>query len=171
MKHFLFFFVAGAITLSACNSGSAENKDNKDSNANKDTVLSSAEMKKITEERNQVYDKAMVDGDSLNIVQHFSSDCVVLPPNGDQIVGKASIIPTVMAFSRMGIKKFTDETTRVLDGGDYIIEEGNYFLGGDNNSTLDKGKYLCVWKKEDGEWRVCSNMWNTSMPASATKKK
>jgi ketosteroid isomerase-like protein len=167
MKHFLFFFIVAATTLTACNSGTAETKDN---NGKKDTVLSNSDMKKITEERNLVYDKAMVEGDSLNIVQHFTSDCVVLPPNGEQIVGKTSIIPAVMAFSRMGIKKFTDETTRVLGGGDYIIEEGNYFLGGDNNSTLDKGKYLCVWKKEDGEWRVCSNMWNTSLPATGGKK-
>jgi ketosteroid isomerase-like protein len=132
--------------------------------------LSTETMKTIVAERNFLYNNAMVKGDSVNLVNHFTSDCVVLPPNGEQIVGKAAIIPAVMSFSKMGIKKFTDETTRVLGEGPYIIEEGNYFLGGENGSTLDKGKYLCVWKKEDGEWRVCSNMWNTSLPAPAEKK-
>lgn len=163
MKQVPFIFILAGFIFSGCNNGGAEPKADPEK---RDTVLTNSQMKQITEERNAVYDKAMVEGDSINIVQHFSSDCVVLPPNGDQIVGKAAVIPAVMAFSKMGIKKFTDETTRVLAGGDYIIEEGNYFLGGDNNSTLDKGKYLCVWKKEDGEWRVCSNMWNTSMPAN-----
>jgi ketosteroid isomerase-like protein len=162
MKHVFSFYLITVFVLTACNSANTESntgieKETKD--------LSTETMKKIVSERNLVYNNAMVNGDSLNLVNHFTSDCVVLPPNGEQIVGKAAIIPAVMSFSKMGIKKFTDETTRVLGGSNYIIEEGNYFFGGENNSTLDKGKYLCVWKKEGGEWRVCSNMWNTSLPA------
>lgn len=158
---FLSLFVLMIFAFAGCSTTASEKKAN---------AMSNADMKKIVEERNLIYDKAMVEGDSVNLVEHFSSDCVVLPPNGEQIVGKAAIVPAVMAFSRMGIKKFTDETTRVLDGGEYIIEEGNYFLGGDNNSVLDKGKYVCVWKKEDNEWRVCSNIWNTSLPMVSNTK-
>jgi ketosteroid isomerase-like protein len=162
MKHVFSFYLITVFVLTEFNSANTESntgieKETKD--------LSTETMKKIVSERNLVYNNAMVNGDSLNLVNHFTSDCVVLPPNGEQIVGKAAIIPAVMSFSKMGIKKFTDETTRVLGGSNYIIEEGNYFFGGENNSTLDKGKYLCVWKKEGGEWRVCSNMWNTSLPA------
>jgi ketosteroid isomerase-like protein len=162
MKHVFSFYLITGFVLTACNSANTESKTRIEKESK---GLSTETMKKIVSERNLVYNNAMVNGDSLNLVNHFTSDCVVLPPNGEQIVGKAAIIPAVMSFSKMGIKKFTDETTRVLGGNDYIIEEGNYFFGGDNNSTLDKGKYLCVWKKEDAEWRVCSNMWNTSLPA------
>jgi ketosteroid isomerase-like protein len=162
MKHVFSFYLITGFVLTACNSANTESKTRIEKESK---GLSTETMKKIVSERNLVYNNAMVNGDSLNLVNHFTSDCVVLPPNGEQIVGKAAIIPAVMSFSKMGIKKFTDETTRVLGGSDYIIEEGNYFFGGDNNSTLDKGKYLCAWKKEDGEWRVCSNMWNTSLPA------
>lgn len=158
---FLSFLVLTVFAFAGCSTTASEKKD---------IAMSSADMKKIVEERNLIYDKAMVEGDSVNLVGHFSSDCVVLPPNGEQIVGKAAIVPAVMAFSRMGIKKFTDETTRVLAAGDYIIEEGNYFFGGDNNAVLDKGKYVCVWKKEDNEWRVCSNIWNTSLPMVSNTK-
>jgi len=42
---------------------------------------------------------------------------VVLPPNGEQIAGKAAIIPAVMSFSKMGIKKFTDETMQGFERG------------------------------------------------------
>lgn len=166
MKHVFLFLLIGVLAFTACNTGSTESTTVPEK---KDAAITDDDLKKIVEERNTIYTNAMVNGDSVNLVDHFSTDCVVLPPNGEQIVGKASIVPVVMAFSRMGIKKFTDETTRVLNGGDYIIEEGNYFLGGENESTLDKGKYICVWKKEDGVWRVCSNMWNTSQPATPAK--
>jgi len=127
-------------------------------------------MKKIVEERNLVYDKAFVDGDSVTVMDHFTEDARAFPPNAEQLVGKAAIAPVISQYLKFGIKKFTDETTRVIGFGDYIMEEGNYFLGGDKESTLDKGKYICVWKKENGQWKVCSNMWNTSLPATSEKK-
>jgi len=167
MKYVLFPFLIVVFVLTACNSANTESNE---AIAKENQALRTDSMKKIVTERNQVYDNAMIQGDSVNLVNHFTSDCVVLPPNGEQIVGKAAIIPAVLSFSKMGIKKFTDETTRVLGEGGYIIEEGNYYFGGNNDVMLDKGKYLCVWKKEEGEWRVCSNMWNTSLPAPAVKK-
>ena len=166
MKQVFYFFLLAGLIFAGCNTANTEPK----SSDKKEAGLTDSEMKKIVEERNLVFNKAMIEGDSLNLVSHFTTDCVIFPPNGDQIVGKAAIIPVVMGFTKMGIKKFTDQTTRVLGGGEYIVEEGNFFLGGENESILDKAKYLCVWKKEDGEWRVCSNMWNTSLPAASEKK-
>ena len=133
-------------------------------------TLDVATMKKIVEERNLVYDKAFVAGDSITAMDHFTEDAIAFPPNAEQVVGKSAIAPLISQFLKFGIKKFTDETTRVIGTGEYIIEEGNYFLGGDNGTTLDKGKYICVWKKERGQWKVCSNMWNTSLPSASEKK-
>ena len=133
-------------------------------------TLDAASMRKIVEGRNLVYDKAFIDGDSITAMDHFTDDAIVFPPNAEQVVGKTAIAPLISQFLKFGIKKFTDETTRVIGTGDYIIEEGNYFLGGENGTTLDKGKYICNGKKESGQWKVCSNMWNTSLSAEPAKK-
>jgi len=152
--------------ITACNNSPAAEKTTEQ----KPEPLDAAAMKKIVEERNLVYDKAFVDKDSVTVMEHFTEDARAFPSNSEQVIGKSNIAPLISAFLKFGVKKFTDETTRVIGAGDYIIEEGNYFLGGDNESTLDKGKYICVWKKEDGKWRVCSNMWNTNLALAAEKK-
>lgn len=159
---FLFF-----LAVTSCN----DNKSAQTSDQPKSDTLDEASMKKIVEDANLKYDQAFVSGDSVTAINHFTEDARVFAPNMEQLIGKSAIAPVLGQYMKFGIKKFTDSTTRVFKAGEYIVEEGNYFFGGDNNSTLDKGKYLCVWKKEDGEWRVGSNMWNTSMPMSAAEKK
>ena len=46
-----------------------------------------------------------------------------------------------------------------------LAETGTYEMYGDNNKTLDKGKYVVVWKQENGQWKIYRDIWNTSMPA------
>jgi ketosteroid isomerase-like protein len=168
MKQVFILLLAASFTLMACNSAPAPTVTQVEEK--KDSTLSPDAIKKIVEERNHLYNTAMVTGDSLNLVNHFTEDCVVMAPNMEQLKGKTALIPALMAYSKMGIKQFTDETTRVMAAGDYIYEEGNYFLGGDKGITLDKGKYACIWKQENGEWRVFSDIWNTSLPAPVAKK-
>jgi ketosteroid isomerase-like protein len=170
MKRLTIFSVALAsvclMAIEACNTKASSEKPVEQ---NRDT-LDVAAMKKIVEESNLAYDKAFVDGDSIAVMDHFTDDIVLLAPGVEQLVGKKAIAPMISQFLKLGIKKFTDETTRVLGAGEYIIEEGNYFLGGANGSTIDKGKYICVWKKVNGQWRVCSNMFSTNLPAETAKK-
>lgn len=34
-------------------------------------------------------------------------------------------------------------------------------------ATLDKGKFLTVWKKQaDGSWKIIRDMYNSDLPAS-----
>src|SRR6476469_247014 len=98
MKYVLFPFLIVVFVLTACNSANTESNAGI---AKENQALSTDSMKKIVTERNLVYDNAMIQGDSVNLVNHFTSDCVVLPPNGEQIVGKAAIIPAVLSFSKM----------------------------------------------------------------------
>jgi ketosteroid isomerase-like protein len=34
-----------------------------------------------------------------------------------------------------------------------------------NGKTADRGKYIVVWKRDGGQWRLHRDSWNTSMPA------
>ena len=35
----------------------------------------------------------------------------------------------------------------------------------DNGRVTDKGKYIVVWKKVGGAWKVASDIFNTNLPA------
>jgi hypothetical protein len=43
-------------------------------------------------------------------------------------------------------------------------------MGDGNGNTIDKGKYIAIWRKEDGDWKIFSNMYNSNLPPAPVKK-
>ena len=35
--------------------------------------------------------------------------------------------------------------------------------------TMEKGKYVNVWKKEDGTWKIYANIWNSNAAPAPAK--
>jgi ketosteroid isomerase-like protein len=35
-----------------------------------------------------------------------------------------------------------------------------------SGKQIDRGKYITVWKKQQGQWKLHRDIWNTSMPAA-----
>ncbi|MFC1715447.1 YybH family protein, partial [Candidatus Poribacteria bacterium] len=68
----------------------------------------------------------------------------------------------------MGIQKATLDTVEVQVRGDIACEVGEYTLviqPTADQTIKDKGKYVVVWKKRDGSWKLDVDIWNTSLPA------
>jgi ketosteroid isomerase-like protein len=43
-------------------------------------------------------------------------------------------------------------------------------MGDGKGNTIDKGKYVTIWRKEGGDWKIYSDIFNTSLPEPAAKK-
>ncbi len=93
----------------------------------------------------------------------YASDAQLFPPNGAVINGNAAITPVWKSAFDSGVKKVTLETTETEKAGDRIIETGRYTLAGADGKPMDTGKYIVVWKKENGTWKLYRDIWNTSM--------
>ena len=97
--------------------------------------------------------------DSVAVAAHYSSDAWAMPPNSEPAKG-GGIVSLWGGAMRMGVKDlklFTDDVT----GNDEIVSEtGRFEMYGDNNKLLDKGKYVVVWKKENGAWKMYRDIWN-----------
>jgi len=122
-------------------------------------------MKKIIEEKNNQFTQAHITGDTTFLNNIFTKDAKAFPPNSDVVIGRAAIAVVNSQWVNFGIKEFREETTAFYGNEDYLIDEGTYYIRYGKDNTIDKGKYLNVWKKEDGDWKMFTNMWNTSMPA------
>ena len=59
-------------------------------------------------------------------------------------------------------KQLSGEQLNNLSEADLLIDQGNYTMTYGPDSTFEKGKYINVWKKVDGQWKIYSNMWNTN---------
>ncbi|MGF1863314.1 YybH family protein, partial [Photobacterium profundum] len=104
-------------------------------------------------------------GDAQGIAALYTEKGQFLPPNGDFVMGREAIQATFQAFMDMGIKVIKLEALEVEGYGDTASEVGRYILEGEGGKVLDKGKFLVIWKKEVGQWKLHRDMINTSMPA------
>ena len=136
---------------------------------NDETTLDMVAMRKIIDEKNTAFAKAFVTGDSTSMISHFTADAKLFPPNSGTVTGRDAIAKVVKQYLTYGIKEFKDETTNLYGAGDTVVEEGNLFMGDGKGNTLENGKYISVWKKIDGDWKVSSDIWNTSLPPAPVK--
>ena len=87
-----------------------------------------------------------------------------LPPGADILRGREAIQAAWQEVFDAGLTGFLVDSLEVESAGDLAYEMGRYamFAGDD---LADEGKYLLVWKREGGEWRIHRDIVNSSRPA------
>ena len=62
--------------------------------------------------------------------------------------------------------EFATDTVEVAEGRDFAYERGTYrfHTKTESGEDVDVGKYLTVWKKIDGQWKVVADMANSDKP-------
>jgi uncharacterized protein (TIGR02246 family) len=116
---------------------------------------------------NAKFAEAFARGDAAAIAALYTEEGAVLPPNAETMQGRAAIEAFWQVPMNMGVKAVTLTSVEVEDHGNVAIEVGKYTLRGEGDQLLDAGKYVVVWKHDQGEWRLHRDIWNTSQPASA----
>ena len=166
MKKSIQFFLSLILVISfvACNDASTDNKP-----TSKDTTISdNKSVEDYIRQEALNFGEEVKRGDSVAMASHYASDAVVMPPNSEVVKGN-NIVGLWGGALRMGVKDFKLTITDITGGGDLYVETGNYEVFGTDNKSLDKGKYVAVWKKENGNWKMYRDIWNTNMAAVATK--
>jgi len=104
-------------------------------------------------------------GDAAGMAALYTETAQLLPPNSDFLTGRQEIQAFFQALMDMGIKEAKLEAIEVERHGDTAIEVGKFALEGDEGQVLDAGKYIVIWKREDGQWKLHRDIFNSSMPA------
>lgn len=157
--------IAAAIFFAACNNPSAPGNATAtiDSTSNDDESVKAHIKKEATK-----WEEEFRRGDSIAIVAHYASDAIVLPPNSEALKGN-DILTYWGGAIRMGVKDLKLNITDISGGGDMYAETGTYEMFDADNKSLDKGKYVVVWQKQDGNWKIYRDIFNTNLPAAPTK--
>jgi uncharacterized protein (TIGR02246 family) len=106
-------------------------------------------------------------GDATAIANLYTSAAQLLPANSDFVRGTAAIRTFWQSVIDMGLKGASLETIEVEGHGDTAIEVGRYRLLAAGDAVADQGKYVVVWKNDDGTWKLHRDIWTTSQPAAA----
>jgi ketosteroid isomerase-like protein len=90
----------------------------------------------------------------------YTSDARVLPPGADMVSGRANVKTFWKnAVAAMNVASCRLDTVSVEMLGDAAYEIGRATLTLQGGATVE-GKYVVVWKQEDGAWKYHVDIWN-----------
>lgn len=101
-------------------------------------------------------------GDAEGMADLYTPDGQLLPPGSDVVTGPDAIAEFWQGVFDSGVDAVDLEPVDVEAHDDAGIEVGRYTLDGADGTTLDRGKYVVVWKHHDGEWKLHRDIWNSS---------
>ena len=111
---------------------------------------------------NQLFEKKFASGDASGMASLYTQNGMLLPPGAPVQQGREAIAGFWKMAMDMGIKTAKLSTKQVDELGETAVEVGEYELAGQDGKSIDRGKYIVVWKKEKGNWRLDKDIWNTS---------
>jgi uncharacterized protein (TIGR02246 family) len=127
--------------------------------------VATANIKASIEAANRNWMNAFNNADAAALASLYTTPGQLLPANGDVVQGTNAIRDFWQSVMNMGIKEAVLETIEAEDLGDTAIEGGRYRLLVANGSVADAGKYIVIWKKDGGTWKLHRDIWTTSQPA------
>jgi ketosteroid isomerase-like protein len=158
MKQFLLLNIAPLLLFNACSDFSSvrhapETKP----------VVDSAIAKKAVEEGQQIFINLFRNGDSIGVANVYTVDAKVMNAGNPAVEGRDSIIKFFGKIFRSGTKIITVKTIGVWNSADIIVEEGKWIMADKDAKEYDHGKYLILWKMEDGKWKKFRDCHNSDI--------
>ncbi len=112
---------------------------------------------------------AVARGDAAMIADFYAPDGVFLTPNAPPAEGPKAIGEAWKGLISLPNLSLNYRATRidVAASGDLATAVGTYDLAfsGENGRVRDEGKYVVVWKKINGEWKVIADIYNSNLKA------
>lgn len=111
---------------------------------------------------------AIEERDAAAIVDLYHEDGRVMPPNAEPALGQDGVRAFWEEFLQLPDldMSFEPTTVAIAESGDIAYSIGTYQLSysNDEEPIQDAGKYIDLWQKVDGEWRVVADMFSSNLP-------
>ena len=118
-----------------------------------------AENKTAADEVTAMWAKAFNAGDASALAALYAEDARSTPPGGPPTVGR----PQIETYWREDLKSGGEVTkltaTSSVAQGNLMHVSGSYDVASKDGVTLARGQYDQLWKRDDDQWKVQSEMW------------
>jgi uncharacterized protein (TIGR02246 family) len=113
--------------------------------------------------KNAQFSELFRNHDTTAVAAMYTADARLMPPGADFVTGASAIKVFWESVLRAGITELKLETIEVdLIGGYTAVETGKFTLYA-GKEVVDRGKYLVIWRNEDGQWKLHRDVWNSSV--------
>lgn len=112
-------------------------------------------LEKEIELRLREYESLLQNRDSIALGNMYTEDAEIIPST----VGRENIIKVFGSMIRDSITGSSFKTTKLWGNDQLLVEDGNGTWSHANGTVVGRGRYLLVWKKEDGKWKILRDTW------------
>jgi ketosteroid isomerase-like protein len=113
---------------------------------------------------NKAFGGYFASGDSTAFANCYTSDACINPSNMPRMCGTQAIIAFFNGGRKMGISNIALTTEEVIGGKDAVVEVGKYEMFVGDKISAEKGKFIVIWKEENGKWKMYRDIWNSDAP-------
>jgi len=114
-------------------------------------------------EANKEFMKIFAAGDSIGLANLYTNDAKFMMNGAPAVSGKKNIQSTISAIMNSGVSSVNLTTIDIWGTENLITEEGGLSLFV-SDDEIDKGKYIVLWKKVDGKWKLFRDIFNSNLP-------
>lgn len=116
------------------------------------------------ESNNAKFSALFAKGDAAALSALYDKDGAVMPVGSEPARGTQAILKFWQGAISSGVAAVNVKTVEVYGGGKTATEVGEYALLDKAGKTLDRGKYIVIWKQEGGEWKLLRDMFSSNQP-------
>ena len=120
--------------------------------ASPSNAIDMVQARKLIENNVKQFAKDFKNGDSLALANHYATDGTFGSIKGKDLVSAWGGI--IRNARENGTPNVTFTTNSLFNGGKYLVELGLFEFTDNDNNVKSDGKYLVVWKQEDGKWKM-----------------
>jgi ketosteroid isomerase-like protein len=161
MKRFLLMMgcVAMAFAFNSC--------ANESSKTEATSSFSLDSVKAAIAASNAAFSASFPVGDSVAFANCYTTDGCISVTNMPRMCGTQAITSFFNGGYQAGVRGVSLTTEEVMGGKEGVVETGKYEMFMANNVSADKGKYMVLWKEENGKWKMHRDIWNSDGPPPA----
>lgn len=155
MRTILFIMLAAYVV--GCNS-------TPDSNTLASASFNLDSVKAHITEMNKSYGQRFKTNDLAFYKERYCKDAAVYSPNVPAVVGIDSIISFFYGGGNNVEAIIELPPNNIYGNADLVVEDGTFNFPDGKGGNFDKGKFIALWKQEDGKWKLFREIWNTDLP-------
>ena len=121
-------------------------------------------LNKLTAEFETAYNA----GDAVKAAAFYADDAVLMPPDEQMVRGRSAIEARLKKDMQKGKATLKLSPSESAISGDHAHEAGTTTVTLPDGSTLSE-KYLVVYKKVGGAWKIAYDIWNSNAPSKSKK--
>lgn len=123
------------------------------------TAARSEDVRQAVDAGNRAFITALLRGDAHAVADLYTENAQVIAPGAPVARGRSAIAAAWQKSIDAGVKDLSLDTADVESAGDLAYETGKVRLVA-KDGDVTEGRYVVVWKRTNGKWKLHRDIWN-----------